>query len=164
VTCVYLLLRQSTENLPTCNWSEQVRMTRKKYKYMSLLINIKLSMTTCEFMQINRQARNEKQHILKVTLTVVNSHRWFRRFPLNMVILNAVISTFPFKHGHPERLQFDGLKILHALGKIRPNLSCDCEQTETDLLFLKLRKRDQRTNRRYHYRGLERGASQFISR
>jgi len=54
---------------------------------MSLLINIKLSMTTCEF--INRQTRNEKQHILKVTLTVVNSHRWFRRFPLNMVILNG---------------------------------------------------------------------------
>lgn len=51
--------------------------------------------------------------------------------------LTPVISTFPFEHGHPERLQFDGLRILLGRGKKRPNLRTSAEISYKQIRFFR---------------------------
>lgn len=132
---VLMLLMHNTDNVPTCNWTEQVirtERTRKGYKHIqyTFFTIVTLSMTNCELMQIMQNALNANQHILKVALDARK--------------LTPVISTFPFKHGHSEGLQFYCLRILLARWKKRPKLrTSQLRFRPNRAVFPKVRNRNQ---------------------
>ncbi len=149
------LLMHNTDNLSTCNWTEQNRWYGQKehgkdtniYSIPFITI-IMLSMTNCELMQIMRNALNAKQHIVKVTLDGRK--------------LTPVISTFPFKHVPSVGLQLTAWESC-SRWKRRPNLRTSDAIPYKQICFF--RRWGNETNYhsgRYHYRGLERGAFLYI--